>query len=211
MNKRLKKHVTRGGYITPLLPKNELRVQRVQDEFKRWSKKSKLEKLKWFRDEFKNSTPLQKCNGFIGKLQEKMGVKFNLKNEGLLYRRCDGKTEKEICEMSIVYKFQSKEGMISFRPHNNNTIELFEIKIDENLQNQGRGTEVLNDILDVVDSTGFNMIVTPSITSDSSDKKERIQYHYNLKEWFKSFGFKNQKFSSSMIYEPNKESLKMTG
>ena len=190
----------------------ESRYNRIQTKNDEWSNKSKFDRITFFRNEFDNSPPLKKCHKFIQVLSKKFDVKFKLNNHGLLYRRCDGKTEKEICEMGIVYSFESENGYIMFRPHTTTSIELFDFQINESTRRQGVGTELLNDILDVVDSTDFKLIVNPSVSSDKLDKKQRIKYHLMLKEWFKSFGFKNQKFSSStLVYEPKKELLKMTG
>jgi hypothetical protein len=190
----------------------ESRFNRIKTKNEEWTNKSEFDRITFLRNEFDNSPSLKKCHKFIQVLSKKFDVKFNLNNHGLIYRRCDGKSEKETCEMGIVYSFQNENGCIMFRPHTTTSIELFDFQINESIRRQGVGTDLLNDILDVVDSTDFKLIVNPSVSSDKLDKKQRIKYHFMLKEWFKSFGFKNQRFSSStLVYEPKKESLKMTG
>ena len=108
------------------------RFNRIKTKNEEWTNKSEFDRITFLRNEFDNSPSLKKCHKFIQVLSKKFDVKFNLNNHGLIYRRCDGKSEKETCEMGIVYSFQNENGCIMFRPHTTTSIELFDFQINLN-------------------------------------------------------------------------------
>lgn len=191
--------------------KNLLKEHRLVNEHKEWERKPKNVRLEILTNKILNSDSYRKCNDFIDHLSDELGIKIKMDYSGLYYKRHNGKREKEIYEMTLVYTYETDKFIVIFKPLNNNSIELFEFRVFPEHQNQGVGTSVLNDILDVSDLSRIRLSIYPSVSSNKLSKKERTTKHFNLKEWFKSFGFTNQKFGSNMIYEPQKNSLKMTG
>ena len=106
------------------------------------------------------------------------------------------KKKNQFCEQ---HKFKCEDYRLVFIPVNENTIELFTIKTYEN--RKGKGTEVLNRILDVCDRLNISLKLDPFgfINGEHNPSYDRW-----LKGWYKSFGFVDIPFDrfGGLIYKP---------
>ena len=91
-------------------------------------------------------------------------------------------------------------------PESSNCVELYWIEIKERCK--GRGTEIMNTLLDTADEMNIQIRVLP-VDFDNSYKtdetKESIDYLKWLRSWYKSFGFIGYNWKTpALMYYPNK-------
>jgi hypothetical protein len=112
------------------------------------------------------------------------------------------KKKNQFCEQ---HKFKCEDYRLVFIPFNDNTVELFTFKTYE--YGKGKGTEVLNTILDVCDKMNINLKLDPF---GFIEGKNNSAYDRWLKGWYKSFGFVEKPFDrfGALIYK-SEQNLKM--
>ena len=106
------------------------------------------------------------------------------------------KTKEHYCEQ---HKFKCEDYRLVFIPFNENTVELFTFKTYE--YGKGKGTEVLNTILNVCDKMNINLKLDPF---GFIEGKNTPSYNRWLKGWYKRFEFKEIPFDrfGGLIYKP---------
>lgn len=106
------------------------------------------------------------------------------------------KRKHQYCEK---HKFKSEDYRILLIPFDDNTVEIHTLNTYE--YGKGKGTEVLNKILDVCDRMNINLKLDPFGFIEGKDSPT---YDRWLKEWYKSFGFVEKPFDrfGALIYKP---------
>lgn len=84
---------------------------------------------------------------------------------------------------------------IIFGEGTTNSIEVY--MIEAKIQNQGIGTKVMEQVLDLADELGINVTLTPTPYKNIDDAK----YCAFLRQWYYDLGFDNSPFSPVMTYK----------
>lgn len=136
---------------------------------------------------------------FSDELMSELGIvpivdEKNAESERIMKNKV--KKKAQYCEQ---HKFKCEDYRLVFIPFNENTVELFTFKTYE--YGKGKGTEVLNKILDVCDRMNFHLKLDPF---GFIEGKDNPTYDRWLKGWYKSFGFVEKPFDrfGALIYKP---------
>jgi hypothetical protein len=109
-----------------------------------------------------------------------------------MYRENKGKTH--------VLAYEDECFRLEMSEFNDNTVELLWLKVNDKCK--GKGTEVLNAVLDTADTMGINVRVLP-VDFEPSPRGNQTTYDYLvwLREWYRSFDFKTYtQLSPALMY-----------
>jgi hypothetical protein len=148
---------------------------------------------------------------FVNEVGEELNIKFL---EEPMIPICRG------LQRGVKYKYEEFETPfyhslsvgynLSFIPFSEDTIELFNINVND--RGKGFGSELLSRIMDVSDRTGIKIKLVP--VDCDRDKNTSKNYLGKLREWYLDMGFEKPKFPSIdpyYTYSPSVEEYKLVG
>jgi hypothetical protein len=147
---------------------------------------------------------------FVNELSKELNVDFKYFDK-VEFQRGIPKGKKRVGNIfySPMYRSLSVGLELSFIPYSDNTIELWKINVGN--RGNGKGSVIMNRILDVSDRLGITIKLIP-IDYDR-DENSQINYLNKLKNWYWEMGFEKPKFSFDPYYTyfPSVEEFKMVG